>query len=230
MAARNLAAAVRRGLDLLAAVDPGPGRDQHRRCCPPSWSRWSAGSCCSRSPTAWCDNRVDVVASPRRPASTAEAQSRLGAAVGTDFDAGTQLAAAGRPRSSRAARSQGYDVVLDRPASASRPQRPSAAAAPASPRASSSASVPDRLRQPGRASDADGRPGPTRTDPLRAAAPASRTCPASSVGSQVDAARRRRHLRALLPLPDDRGAGHPRAGPPRAAHRRRPAAAAGRRA
>ena len=133
------------------------------------------------------------------------------------------------PRWSRAASVQGYEIVLTRPDR--RLQRP------ASPAGAGTSSTPGVLSRQHPARRCAGRSSTARSDQtsytyatIRYAARTGRARGARR-GDRLagHAAGRRRHLHALLPVPDDRAGEHPLAGPPRPGHRRRPAAAPGRR-
>ena len=193
-----------------------------------SSSRWSAGCCSSRSPTAWSRARRDVVGRPRPPGRPPRRSAGCRPPTAT-----TSTPAPSSPSWSSTLVSrgsvQGYEIVLTGPIAGSG----SGVAAGAG--TSSTPGVLSRQHPGARCAARSSRARATRrrTPTRRSAtppAPAGPRCPAWSTGSQVDAAGRRRHLRALLPVPADRGAAAPsRSCAARCCHRRRAAAAAGRR-
>ncbi len=158
--------------------------------------------------------------------ATAEAELRLSAASGNDFDANTQVAQLVRTLVSRGT-VQGYEIVLTGPIAGS------SSGVAAGSLTSNTPGVLQRQR-PERAAQPRGeQPGRRNVLHLlhdhlqrgeRAGAGAGR-------GHRLPghAARRRRHLHAVLPLPDDRPGEDPLARTTGAGHRRRPAAGARRR-
>ena len=146
-----------------------------------------------RSKTRLVGRRGQPRDAPRRSAGCS-------AADGNDFDAGTQLRPARRDRSSRAASVQGYEVVL---------AGPIAGASTGVAAGAGTSSTPGRAsrQHPGRAAQ-HGRAGPQRRDVVhlhrRSATPtATGRADGARRGHRLagDAAGRRRHLHALLPLP-----------------------------
>ena len=192
--------------DLLAPLDPGAGRRQHRAALRRRGHRASAGSCSGRPRTACSttgstavvarggqrDQRGRAPASPPRP--------------GTDTDAAAQqrdlvepiIASGADPRLRRRAGRAGRRRRAGSP-TAARSSPPSLDTAQRARRRSSSTST-----EPG----APTAPGPTprsrRTDgDDDVGQPRAR---ASWSGSQVQLPGRRQHLHALLPVPARRGA------------------------